>query len=293
MEADKMFVYGILNAFAFFLYVLGFKGIRAIAVGLGVLAFDILRIRRKVILENLNIAFGNTKTKEEKIKIGRASVISFLTTMLEFLPATRLFPKMQVTYQDMHRATDLLSRNQGLYAMCIHMSNWEFLCHICSNITPISVVVKPIGKGALAKWVEQTRARIGFSLIDRKGKSSAAQQIFRALDRKEAIGFIVDQKRSAGQVLPFFGRPASTNDSLAKLYLRRLAPILPVILKRQGFGKYHVIFFPEFVISENPNLSFQEKVSEITKKVNAQVEQMIQMNPEEYFWMHNRWNLKK
>jgi KDO2-lipid IV(A) lauroyltransferase len=288
-----MFIYLILNTMSFFLYLIGFRGIRLLAVCLGILMFDILRIRRGLILENLNIAFDETKTHQEKIKIGRASVISFLTTMLEFFPSSRLFPKMQVTYTNKEIPAELISRNQGLYAMCIHMSNWEFLCHVNSREIPISVVVKPIGKGALAKWVEETRAAIGFHLIDRKGKRSATHQIFEAIEKKEAVGFIVDQKRSAGQVLPFFGRPASTNDSLAKLCLRKAAPIVPVILKRTGFGKYHIIYFPEFIVSEDPSLSFQEKVTEITKKMNLQVEEMIRMNPEEYFWMHNRWNLKK
>lgn len=287
-----MLIYLILNTFSFFLNAIGFRGIRCLAVFLGILSFDILRIRRKIILENLDIAFSKSKTQAEKIKIGRASVVSFFTTLLEFFPAQKLFPKVKVTYTHREVPVNVIARNQGLYAMCIHMSNWEFLCHINSKLIPISVVVKPIGKGTLAKWVEQTRKAIGFCLIDRKGNLSARSQIFSAIDRKEAVGFIIDQKRSSGEVLPFFGKQASTNNSLAKLYLRKPAPIVPVILKRTGMGEYHVIYFPEFIVDVDPSLSFAQKVTNITQRMNSLAEDMIRMNPEEYFWMHNRWNLK-
>ena len=68
------------------------------------------------------------------------------------------------------------------------MGNWEYQCHVGSiKYAPIHVVVKAIGKGTLAKWVENMRASIGFRLIDRKGKESTTSQIFQALNKKEII----------------------------------------------------------------------------------------------------------
>lgn len=77
-----MLIYLILNTFSLFLNAIGFRGIRCLAIFLGILSFDILRIRRKIILKNLDIAFSNSKTSAEKIQIGRASVVSFFTTLL-------------------------------------------------------------------------------------------------------------------------------------------------------------------------------------------------------------------
>jgi KDO2-lipid IV(A) lauroyltransferase len=78
---------------------------------------------------------------------------------------------------------------------------------------------------------------------------------------------------------------------LAKLYLRKKAPILPVILKRTAPGAYTISYFSEFIYQENNALSFEENVSHMTLKINQQVEDMIRCNPDEYFWMHNRWEL--
>ncbi len=287
-------VFFILNSLSFLISLLGFKGIYYLAKILSYVSFDLLKIRRSIILQNLDIVYADSKTIDEKKKIGRNSMTSFFSTLLEFLAGRKLFSKAKITFTNKHIVTEIMSRNMGIYAMCIHMSNWELLCHINSKtIAPVHVVVKPIGKGKVAKWVEDLRTEFGFYLIDRKASESATTQIFKALEQKEIIGFIVDQKRPKGEKLPFFGKIASTNTSLAKLYLKRKAPIVPVISKRIGIGEFEFIYFPEFIIIEDNTLTFEQQVIENTKRMNLCVEQMILLNPNEYFWMHNRWDLKK
>jgi len=285
-----MIINGLLNILSFLLNILGHRGIYIISFLLGILSFDILRIRRKVILKNLSIAFGETKTQAEKLKIGRKSTISFLQTALELFTAKKLFEKTNIIVKNEDYIKNALAKNKGLYAICIHMGNWEYLCHVGSvKYAPIHVVVKAIGKGTLAKWVENMRASIGFRLIDRKGKESTTSQIFQALNKKEIIGFIVDQKRPRGEMLPFFGKEASTNNSLAKLWMRQNAPIVPVCIKRIKLDAHEMTFFPEFEMIIDKEKTIQENITENTRRMNLIVEEMVKLNPEEYFWMHNRW----
>lgn len=280
----------LLNSISFFLSCIGHRGIYYFSLFLGILSFDILRIRRKVIMKNLDIAFATTKSDQEKIIIARNSTINFLRTALELLAANRLFNKTKYVIKNQEFVEQLLAKKQGIYAICIHMGNWEYLCHISSKLfAPVNVVVKPIGKGSLAKWFEDMRAVIGFKLIERHGNSSPTTQIFEALSRNEVIGFIVDQKRPRGEILPFFGKNASTNNSLAKLWARKNAPVIPVSIKRINLNTHEITFFPEFIMKFDNNKSFDTNVTENTAKMNLQVEQMIRANPEEYFWMHNRW----
>lgn len=289
-----MLVFFLFNSLSFFISLLGFTGIHFVAKGLSILSFDILRIRRSIILQNLDIVFSNTLTSHEKKQIARRSMASFFATLLEFFAAEKLFPKAKINFINPQYVEECLQKNEGLYALCIHMSNWELLCHInAKTYRPVHVVVKAIGKGKVAQWVENLRSKIGFRLIDRKSALSATTQIFKAIEKKEIVGFIVDQKRPRGEHLPFFGKLASTNNSLPKLYLRKKSPIIPAILKRKKAGEFDIIYFPEFHMLENKNLTYAELISENTKRINQQVEQMILQNPHEYFWMHNRWDLKK
>src|SRR5690606_4282428 len=126
----------------------------------------------------------------------------------------------------------------------------------------------------------------------RTGKLTATQQIFNAIDNKEIVGFIVDQKRAQGQMLPFFGKMASTNDSLAKLYFRKPAVIFAAIITRGKPGHFKVKYFEEFIYKKDPSLSLAENITKFTLQVNQFLEPIILSKPDEYYWLHNRWNLK-
>ncbi|KAB8033330.1 lysophospholipid acyltransferase family protein [Fluviispira multicolorata] len=285
-----MFLVFFLNCLSTFLSLIGFKGILVLSKIIGFISYDILRIRRTVILKNLTIAFQNEKSENELNKIGRLSTIHFIRTVLELLAANKLFKKTKVIFKNKPLVDEAFKKNEGIYAMCIHIGNWEYLCHINSiYFAPVHVVVKPIGKGTLAKWIENMRASIGYRIIDRKGEKSSTTQIFNALEQKEVVGLIVDQKRPRGEILPFFGKDASTNNSLAKLWLKRNAPVIPVIIKRKAIDTQEIIYFPEFEMIENKEWTREQNITENTKRMNLMVEKMIKQNPEEYFWMHNRW----
>ncbi len=289
-----MAVIYLLNIFSFLISLLGFRGIWLVSHLFAILSFDILRIRRVLILKNLDIVFKETKTKAEKKIIARHSMASFFATIFEFIAAKYLFPKAKVSFYNSEILDNLLAKNEGLYAMCLHMSNWEFLCYAHAKLgRPIHVVVKAIGKGGVARWVEELRSQIGFSLIDRKGEHSASKQIITALEKKEVIGFVVDQKRPKGEFIPFFGKEASTNNSIFKLCLRKKAPIFSILIKRKKPGEFEITYFPEFIVQEDEGLSIEQNITQNTLLMNQLVEKMILSNPQEYFWMHNRWDLKK
>ena len=289
-----MFIYALLNILSYCVSLLGFQGISILSKILAFITFDILRVRQSIIMQNLNLVFENSKTLKEKKEIGRASIASFIATSLEFIGAKRLFPKAKVNYIHSEYMRNALDKNEGLYTICIHMSNWEYLCHINSTIYgPVHVVVKNIGKGSSAKWIEDLRTYIGYRLIQRKSEHKATTQIFRVIENKGILGFIADQKRPRGEQALFFKKLASSNNSLIKLYLRKKAPIIPAIIKRMKPGEFEVVYFPEFQILEDKTLSHQQIVSLNTLRMNELIEKMILENPKEYFWMHNRWDFKK
>jgi KDO2-lipid IV(A) lauroyltransferase len=286
-----MFISFLLDIVAFLLSLLGFQGISIVSQLCAFLVFDVLRIRRSVILQNLNLVFGNTKTFPEKKMMARKSIASFVATSLEFIASKHLFPKAKVTFIHPEYIQNALKKNEGMYSICLHMSNWEFLCHANSVLYgPVHVVVKKISKGAVEDWIQNLRRHIGYALISREGGHRATTQLFQCIENKGIIGFIADQKRPKGEKLPFFGKIASTNNSLAKLYLRKKAPIIAAIIKRKKPGEFEITYYPEFEIKEDPSLSHAQIVTENTLRMNQLVEKMILENPEEYFWMHNRWD---
>lgn len=257
--------------------------------------FDVFRIRRKIVLGNLDIVFGTNLSKKEKERIGRKSSSNFILTALEFITAEYLLPKAKFEFENHEKTDQSIKHSQkGFYAICMHLGNWEYLCHINAKIySPVNVVVKDVLSGKTEQWIKHLRHKLGYKLMNRGGKVTATQQIFNAIDNNEIVGFIVDQKRRNGQMLPFFGRLTPTNDSLAKLYFRKPASILAATIKRKKPGHFLVTYFDPVVYNKDPNLSLGENIKNFTLQVNQFLEPIILENPEEYHWLHNRWNLKK
>jgi lauroyl/myristoyl acyltransferase len=57
---------------------------------LGVIAFDLVRIRRDVTLSNLKRAFGERMTRSQMVRTGRRSYINFAKSMIEFASIPRM-----------------------------------------------------------------------------------------------------------------------------------------------------------------------------------------------------------
>ncbi len=284
----------LLDFLGFSLSLLGFKGLRVLAYILGFIMFDILRIRRKIILANLDIVYADRLSLKEKKRIGRMSVVNFMSTILEFLASKRLAPKAVFEFENKELADEGIARGQGLYVICAHFGNWEYLCHIHAKIySPVNVVVKDLLSGKPEEWIKNLRRHLGYQFISQNDKRTRTEQIHDAIDRKEIIGFIVDQKRKRGEMLPFFGRLASTNNSLAKLYFRKYAPVGTLKIQRIKPGHFKIKYYDEFIYIQDPNLTFDENVTKFTLKVNQILEKLILENPEEYYWLHNRWSLPR
>lgn len=280
------------QAFRLLLRTLPRRAVDLAAYAAAVVVFDILRIRRNTILENLKIAYPDWSTNK-RISVGRASVVSFSRTIFEFLDAQRVYRRARFEVQNEEILDAAIARGQGVYILCCHLGNWELMCQYGSiRFRPVHVVVKPVGKGPFTRWVEKLRGENGMRVISRVGPSgefNATREIFRTLKSGEMVGFMADQRRAKGTVAAFFGKDCATNDSLIQLHARRPSPIIPVSLVRTGFDAFKFVVWSELELDKN-----DDRVSELrdnVRRMNAVIETMVRHCPEQYFWMHKRWKM--
>jgi Kdo2-lipid IVA lauroyltransferase/acyltransferase len=256
---------------------------------LAILVFDCLRIRRRVALSNIQIAFPELSPKQA-LQMARSSYFNFGMTVVEFLGSRRLFSQMLMTVENGEYLQNALKKGDGAYVLCIHMGNWEFMCSKGSQLfSKVSILAKDIGKGSAADFVTELRAFNGCYVIPRKAEQSATQKIYECLGNNEIVGFMVDQSRPGSPRVPLFGKGALTNVGLLQLCMRRAAPIIPVVSHRNSAGVHTMRFLPEFCLEQPEGLKFKETVILNAARMNLVVEQMIQTCPDQYFWMHRRW----
>lgn len=272
---------------------IGFKGCRVLGYCTGVFIFDVLSVRKKIVIHNIDIAFGHSFSSEQKKRLGRMSYINFMTTIFETMGSYKLFQKANIEFENKEVFDNALAQNQGIYMIMIHMGNFELFSHIYKTYGVYSITKDMFKNNYKANhYIEGVRKRNGLNSVKNHEYLTRIAQLFDALNNKKLVCMMVDQKRPKGEQIPFFGKMANTNNSLAKLFFRKNAPVLPVIITRKKTGSFTVKYFDEFVYTKNPAYSLKENITEFTKQMNKTVEKMILTCPQEYMWGHNRWNYK-
>ena len=281
-------MYAILSFAGFVLAKIGDRGQELVAGCLSFLIFDALRFRRKLILRNIGTAFPEMP-EPEKIKTGRNSLYHFFLSIFEFLASRHVDITRRVTVKNPELVQDILSRGQGMYAVVSHMGNWEaFGAAMTRKVARSHVIVKRVGGESTNRFVEDTRRQNDFITVRRARKGDGFAAIRDALSANEIVGFVMDQARPGEPKLPFFGVPAKTNTSLAAIWRRCPAPLVPAFIHRiPGTRDMQIEFMPELKLESSDNASAD--VLDHSTRLNGAIESIIRRYPEQYFWLHARW----
>lgn len=281
-------MYYLLKGFGHVLCWMSPQGLDRLAKSLAFLTFDIFRLRRRLMLRNLDIALGNETTLEQRTHIARQSMRHFFLTVFETLRAVGTDVVEHVEVEGRENAQPALDGGKGIYILICHLGNWEVMAGAGSRYgAHTNALVKEIGKGGANRLTDELRNRIGWTPIYRKPASEAIRKIRAALKRNELVAFMMDQARPEAPRLPFFGQPAKTLTILPAIWRKNPAPVIPISIRRVAPTRHILKAWPplEFKQLDDPKQADIEN----TILCNQALERMIRENPEQYFWLHNRW----
>jgi len=115
----------------------------------------------------------------------------------------------------------------------------------------------------------------------------------KALARNRVVGILIDQraKRSEGIWADFFGKEAPTTPALAVLAMKTEAPVVPVFMIRDGFNRHRLVIQEPLALVHTGDV--KKDVEANTQLFNSKLESMIRQYPDQWFWVHRRWERKK
>ena len=258
--------------------------------GLGGLLYIALKKRRRIALENLQIAFSDEMSTDEREQICRRSFQQIGKTAIEFLR----FPKLtfdniwdEVTVEGKKHLIQALDQGKGAIVFLPHFGNWELLALVYGALIPdqAKAIAFPLKNRYLNVLVSQYRERLGLKLIPRR---RAVRETLRALKEGYAIGFFADQNAGReGVFVDFFGKPASAVRGPATLALKTGAPLLLSMDIRQPDDRHHVIITPAIDLEISGDL--EQDVQTNTARILKILETYIRQYPDQWLWTHNRW----
>ena len=103
------------------------------------------------------------------------------------------------------------------------------------------------------------------------------------IKNKNCIALMIDQRVSEGEKINFFNKPALTTTLPSQLSLKYNLNIIPVYIEREKNDNFLIEFYKPI----NPN-NYRNK-RELSLKLNKVLEKMVEKNPSQWIWTHDRW----
>src|SRR5262245_9682271 len=254
------------------------------------MACDVLNIRGSVIADNLRIAFPE-KSDAERQQIIRRMWEHLLLMVCEVAQLNRKIHETNWrNYVDVTKKREwilLASRSGPKVCVTGHFGNFEALGHVCSFWGfRTYTVARTLDNPYLHELVNRFRESMGQHMLSKDHSAGQAEEV---LASGGFLGLLGDQHAGArGCVVDFLGRPASCHKALALFTLLNKAPIMVVTCAR-GDRPMHFRIRLGGVIDPAENPPEAESVEDLTQWYNDVLAAQIRQQPEQYWWLHDRW----
>ena len=255
---------------------------------IGILAFSVLRIRRKITLDNLRNSFANKYSERELAGIGSRAYRNFAKSMIEY----GLFPKLKkkdlnkfVSIEGLEHLINLRDKKSGAVMVTGHFGSWELMgAYISRQGFPIDYLVGEQHNLEINRLMNNNRQMFGIGLIE---MGVAARGVIKAVKTGRMVAMLSDQDAgSDGAIVRFMGRPASTPKGPAAFAIKTGVPMIFGVAVRQG--KKHVIHI-EPPIEFKPSGNKDDDIKNLTQAYTSLLGKYIEIYPDHWFWPHRRW----
>lgn len=200
-------------------------------------------------------------------------------TMAEY-PHLKTLAQRHTTINDPHNVFNTLHQHGGLF-LGGHTGNWELLIAAAFFQKKLAVhaVYRPPNNKLVDVWLKRSRSFGGNIKLFGKTRKGALEMM-RALQNKETVGVLMDQKDNTGVSLRFFGRPANTNISFAEMLMRTNT--------QAGYTFCRRVKGVDFAIDLTP-APVEGAAETIAQNALTVLENFIRQNPSQFLWIHRRF----
>lgn len=265
--------------------------------GLAVVLTGPLAIRRRVIADTLDNVYPTASSAQSR-QLTLSMWHHLMLMICEVAWAQRRLHR--VNWTDHIRlignreilATSLVPRPSVLVSG--HFGNFEIGCYTFGLMDLKTIAIaRTLDNAYIHRWVEQFRGAKGQRLVDKNGCAPIVDQFMRD---GGALSLLADQHAgNKGLWVDFCGIPASCHKGLALFALTNQAPML-VLYTRRVDGR--PMQFESALMDMVDPLAGEddvhsraacESVESLTHWYNRQLERIIDLAPEQYWWLHRRW----
>ena len=265
--------------------IIGLKYSRILSGNIMILVGPILR-PKKVILANLSRAFPNLD-KIGKKKILKKMWFNYGNIFAEymFIKNFRHDPKISknILIENQYILEKIKTESKPVIFISGHFNNFELMAmQIEKAGIDLAAVYRPLNNKYLNPLMENIRKKYICKKQIKKG-ISGTKELLLNFKKGTSIALMIDQRVSQGIRSNLFGEKALTTTIPAQFVKKFGSKIIPVYIERKNNKIFKITFYHPLEFSKNSNEEL------ITLKLNKFLEEMIEKNPDQWIWSHNRW----
>jgi KDO2-lipid IV(A) lauroyltransferase len=245
------------------------------------------RRRRRRTAENLRVSFGDTLDGPARARLAREVFRSMSQVPLEVLWFGRLLGTPRQLARRCTYHGDWPTAQPAGVAWGGHLGNWELLVRaVQPRLGRMRSVARRIKDPAIQAII--TGVRGGRSeVIDKHG---AYRDLVRTVRDGAWVGIVGDQNAgTSGRFIPFFGLPASTYESPARLALREGVPLVVLVAIRRPGRELAFDIHSEVLREAGPRDRGPDAIEPLLARMCGVLENWARRHPEQYNFLHRRW----
>ena len=257
------------------------------------LAFAFMKLKKKrfhIVMTNLDLAFGESKTKEEKLEIAKKCYYNFAKYLgINFIlnqNTTKQKILEKVVFKNEHFLVDAMNAERPIIVTTAHFGQWElFSLAMAARFGAVSVLGRKLDSSIMDKILSANRSQFDVELIDKDG---GARDILKALKARRLVGILVDQNTAPndGIKVKFFGKDVLHTPAASVLAQKTNALIINAFIYQKDENISEICFEEPIDIS---TFDKEDAVQKATRMQCSACEEMVRARPEEYFWFHQRF----
>lgn len=238
---------------------------------------------------NLDLAYGDSLSGEEKRRILRASVRNLGLVAAEFSH----IPKLMADGFDRYvvvKGFENIDLARGGILLGAHQGNWEWMLPV-SRILGLktAAVVRQFDDPRVEALVYGVRRESGSKIVP---KTNAMGTLLKEIRNGAQVGVLGDQNPRENAVpVTFFGQQTWATIGPALLAMRAKAPIYPISVVRTETGKYLFEFCPALDLVYTGHM--MDDLQANTQRCQDALEAIIRQHPEQWLWLHRRWKRRE
>jgi KDO2-lipid IV(A) lauroyltransferase len=262
----------------------------------GALAFWLDARHRRVALENLTLCFGQEKSpaeiralaRENYRRIGENFACAVKTASMSL---EELRPFVEFTGDPAILSPPAGSQPPGVIVAIGHFGNFELYARF-GQFCPAfqcATTYRGLRQTSVNRLLQSLRERSGCLYFERRTDGAALKA---AMNQPGImLGLLADQHAGDhGLRLSFFGHDCSTSAAPAVFALRYNCTLHTGICYRVAPGRWQIEAGPKIPVYDG---SRPRSTAAIMLDVNRAFEAAVRRDPANWFWVHNRWKLRK